>query len=329
MQVFNAQDIDAALSFPALVDVLADAFRSAIAAPPRHHQDISLPGRPDATLLLMPAWRIGDETTRGKSGDADSEDRTADYIGVKTIVVIPDNGARGLAAVQGSYLLLSGVTGQPLAMMDAPRLTNWRTAAASALASKYLSRLNSTKLLMVGAGGLAPFLIRAHASVRPITSVTIWNRTETKARACANELREEPFDVAVTQDIEDAAGKADIISVATLSSDPLIRGAWLQPGVHLDTVGAFRPDMRETDDDVLHRARVFVDTRKGALSEAGDIVQPLNTGVIGEDAILGDLFDLTGGHSSGRGRDDEITYFKSVGASLEDLAAAIAIYRAV
>jgi ornithine cyclodeaminase len=166
MRVFNAQDIDAALSFPALVDVLADAFRSQITAPPRHHHDVPLPGRPNATLLLMPAWNAARARAGAGCGGNDEEADGDDFIGIKTIAVIPDNGARGLAAVQGSYLLLSGVTGQPLALMDAPRLTNWRTAAASALASNYLSRTNSSKLLMVGAGGLAPFLIRAHASLR-------------------------------------------------------------------------------------------------------------------------------------------------------------------
>ena len=122
--------------------------------------------------------------------------------------------------------------------------------------------------------------------------------------------------------------RAEIVSVATLSSDPLIHGAWLTPGTHLDCVGAFRPSMRETDDEVVRRARIFVDTRIGAFGEAGDILQPIAAGVIGKDAVLGDLFDLTRGAVKGRVADSDITFFKSVGAAIEDLAAAVAVYEA-
>ncbi len=327
MRVIDGAAIEEVLEFPALVDVLARAFTSDLQAPPRHHHNICRPAHPDATLLLMPAWEYSSgNVTDGDDAGAGEE---RGYIGIKIVAVMPDNGARGLAAVQGSYLLLSGLTGQPLAMIDGPILTNWRTAAASALASRYLSRADSSKLLMVGAGGLAPYLIRAHASVRPIDSVTIWNRTMARAQACAHSLRGASFSVTASDDLEQAARKADIITVATLSDAPLILGDWLRPGQHLDTVGAFRPDMRETDDEALRRAALFVDTRAGALSEAGDIIQPLQAGVIGEDAIQADLFDLTAGRHKGRQAAQEITYFKSVGASLEDLAAAIAIYEAL
>ena len=324
MRVFDEAAIAAVLSCPELVEVLAAAFKAGLRAPPRHHHTVPLPDRPDATLLLMPAW----QTAEAKMHSAGTQS-PGDYIGIKIIAVVPDNGTRGLAAVQGSYLLLSATTGQALAMIDAPALTNWRTAAASALASRYLSRSDSERLLMVGAGGLAPYLIRAHASVRPIKSVAIWNRTQARARECADRLASDggfEIELSVADDLEAAVRGADIVSVATLSKDPLVHGEWLQPGVHLDTVGAFRPDMRETDDEVMRRARIFVDTREGALHEAGDIVQPLKAGVISEQTIAGDLYDLTGRQAAGRQTDREITYFKSVGASLEDLATAIAIY---
>jgi ornithine cyclodeaminase len=210
--------------------------------------------------------------------------------------------------------------------MDATRLTVWRTAAASALASRSLSRPDASRMLMVGAGALAPFLVRAHCSVRPITEVMVWNRSPGRAQALVVDLARDGIAASIADDLQGAASEADIITTATLSLDPLIRGAWLKPGTHVDSVGAYRPTMRETDDEVVRRARVYVDTRAGALSEAGDIVQPVRAGVIGKDAIAGDLYELCRGTAPGRGSAQEITFFKSVGASIEDLAAATAVY---
>jgi ornithine cyclodeaminase len=169
---------------------------------------------------------------------------------------------------------------------------------------------------------LAPYLIMAHASVRPICNVLIWGRSPDKAARLAKRLDRPDFRVAATDDLEAAARGAHVISCATLSKDPLVRGDWLQPGQHLDLVGAFRPDMRESDDTAIRRARVFVDTRDGALAEAGDIVQPIESGVLDPDDVAGDLFDLTRGERAGRRFYDQITLFKSVGTALEDLAAA-------
>ena len=126
----------------------------------------------------------------------------------------------------------------------------------------------------------------------------------------------------VADDLAAAVAEADIVSTATLSSEPLVRGAWLKPGTHLDCVGAFKPTMRETDDEAARRARIFVDTRAGAFAEAGDILQPLQAGVIGKEAVLGELAELCRGAVQGRTSPEEITLFKSVGASIEDLAAA-------
>ena len=227
----------------------------------------------------------------------------------------------------GSYLLVSAETGETLAVMDAARLTAWRTAAASALASRYLSRPDATRLLMVGAGALAPQLILAHASVRSIREIALWNRSPGRARALMARLCEQGLNVSLAADLEAAVRRADIVSVATISTDPLIQGAWLKAGSHMDGVGAFRANMRETDDALVRRARIYVDTRAGAYAEAGDIVKPLNAGVIGKEPIVGDLFDLARGTVGGRKTAEEITFFKSVGAAIEDLAAAIAVYQ--
>jgi ornithine cyclodeaminase len=250
-------------------------------------------------------------------------------MGLKAVTVYPDNAARGQPAVLGTYLLMSAETGETLAVMDATRLTAWRTAAASALASRYLSRSDASRLLMVGAGALAPFLVRAHASVRPIREVAVWNRSEPRAQALIAELAQAGIAATVAGDLAAAVAEADIVSTATLSSDPLIRGALLEPGTHLDCVGAFKPTMRETDDDVARRARIFVDTRAGAFAEAGDVLQPLQSGVIGKEAVLGELAELCRGTVQGRASAEEVTLFKSVGASIEDLAAAIAVYEHV
>ena len=318
MRFFDGAAVDRALSYPALVDVLEAAFRTGAIAPLRHHHTIALDGRPEATLLLMPAWQASapGAATAGR------------YLGVKSVTVFPDNASRGKPAVFGTYLLFSAETGETLAVMDAARLTAWRTGAASALASRYLSRPDSRRLVMVGAGVLAPQLVRAHASVRPIREVASWNRSAPRARDLAASLADTGLAVAVADDLETAVRAADIVSTATISSEPLVRGAWLRPGTHVDCVGAYRPGMRETDDEVVRRARIFVDTRTGAFGEAGDILQPIQSGVIGKEAVLADLFDLTRGTSTGRRTPEEITLFKSVGAAIEDLAAAVAVYEA-
>ena len=306
MRIITAAEVEAALEFKDLIERLRETFRKGAEVPVRHHHAIG--GGSDATLLLMPAWQSGR------------------HIGIKMVTVFPHNGERSLPSVMGAYLLLSGSTGEPLAMIDGPTLTVKRTAAASALAAGYLARQDSERLLMIGTGALAPYLIRAHAEVRPICNVLIWGRNPDKAEQLARRLNRRDFKVAATTDLEAAVQGAHIISAATMTLDPLVKGAWLQPGQHLDLVGGFRPDMREADDDAVSRARVFVDTRDGACSEAGDIVQPLESGVLTADDIAADLFDLTRGERAGRRYYDQITLFKSVGTALEDLGAAQLAY---
>ncbi|HEX5958907.1 MAG TPA: ornithine cyclodeaminase family protein [Hyphomicrobiaceae bacterium] len=317
MHIFDGAAVDAALSYPALVDTLEEAFTKGSLAPPRHHHTIELDGRPEATLLIMPAWEAS----------APGSPCAGRYMGLKAVTVYPDNAtAHGKPAVLGSYLLMSAQTGETLAVMDATRLTAWRTAAASALASRHLSRPDASRLLMVGAGALAPFLVRAHASVRPIRQVRVWNRSRAGAEALVANLAGSGIAATIADELDAAVAEADIVSAATLSSSPLVHGAWLKPGTHLDCVGAFRPNMRETDDEVVRRARIFVDT-EAAFTEAGDIMQPLQAGVIGTEAVLGELADLCRGAVQGRTSPEDITFFKSVGTSIEDLAAAVAVYQ--
>jgi ornithine cyclodeaminase len=316
MRIIPAADIADVLTFAELIETLRSAFRSGAVTPVRHHHTIDLPDQCDATLLLMPAWT--DFAAQGHSERG--------YAGVKIVSVFPDNASRDRATVSGVYLLMSGQSGEPLALIDGKSLTLWRTAAASALAASYLARQDAHRLLMVGAGALAPYLIDAHAAVRPLREVLVWNRTTGAAESLAARMAGRKFSIAATTDLESAVRGADIVSCATLSHQPLIRGDWLPGGVHVDLVGGFRPDMREADDAAIRRSRLFVDTRQGALAEAGDLVQPLQSGIIGEDDIAADLFDLTRGNRAGRRFHDQITLFKSVGTALEDLAAAIHVF---
>lgn len=310
MRFVDSAALDAALSFPALIDALRRAFAGGVTAPTRHHHFIPRPDG-EATSLLMPAWTSGD----GASG-------AGAMLGVKIVNVFPGNGARGLPSVNGLYVLMNGETGVPILALDGTQLTLWRTAAASALASGFLSRPDGATHAMLGAGALAPFLIRAHACVRPITRVLLWARRREQAERLAATLRAEGRDVSVVDHPDDAVAEADIISTATLSTEPLVRGAVVKPGAHLDLVGAFRPTMRESDDKCVRMARLFCDTRAGALKEGGDLADPLRRGVITERKIEGDLFDLCGGQVFTR-KPEDITLFKSVGSAIEDLAAAM------
>lgn len=312
MRFIGATEIESVLDYPALVDALADAFRAGVVAPLRHHHPIERAGE-TAMLFLMPAWQPG----------------SGGFAGVKVVSTFPLNGTRGKPSVMGTYLLLSGDSGEPLAALDGTVLTLWRTAAASALAARHLARPDAGSMVMIGAGALAPRLIAAHASLRPITRVTIWNRTYAAAERMATALDRPGLRVTATRDLAAAVSQADIVSAATMTSAPLVRGEWLKPGAHVDLVGAYTPHMREADDAAIRRSRVYVDTRGGALKEAGDIVQPMAAGIIGAADICADLCDLCRGDSPGRRSADEITLFKSVGSAIEDLAAAVLVWRRI
>ncbi|GAQ85224.1 ornithine cyclodeaminase [Klebsormidium nitens] len=326
MKVFSKRDIDGLLDYDALINALNEAFASehGVEAPGRQHYKLpeGLETGGERALLLMPAW---DQAWDNPSGNES-------FIGVKTVTVFPDNSKNGLSAIAASYLLLSGNTGQPLACMDGTAITLWRTACTSALAARFLARTDSTQLLMVGAGALAPFLIRAHLTVRPsITRVNIWNRSRSRAETLASSLSSDPFlegvGVSVASDLEAAAREADVISTATLSKEPITLGAWLKPGAHLDLVGAFTLDMRETDDEAVRRSTIFADRFDALRAEGGDVMIPYRAGVIDDTSFVADLAMLTRGAHPGRRSPNEITLFKSVGLALEDLACAKLLWR--
>jgi alanine dehydrogenase len=308
MQILDEHQTANALPRNALVEALRQAFKEGCESPLRHHHTIRIPNETDATLLIMPAWQYGK------------------YLGVKNVMVVPQNHRRGKPSVVASYLLYSAVSGEMLAIIDGQQLTNRRTAAASALASSYLSRTDSQHLLMIGAGSLASHLIEAHCDVRPIKRVSVWARDYQKASLLVDSLSLNGIEIKAVEDLASACSDADIISSATLSESPLILGKNVKDGTHVDLVGAFKATMRESDDELIRHATLFADTFEGALSEGGDYSQPLTDGVIVSDDVVADLYALTRAEHGGRESDQEVTVFKSCGTALEDLAAGVLAY---
>lgn len=291
-------------NFRKLVYELEQAFaKNQIVVPDRHHHDFPNNALGTISLLLMPAW------LPGVVG------------GVKILTINPKNGLNNLPSIQGEYFLIDAISGKKKVELEATSLTANRTAATSALASKYLSRQDSNTLLIIGAGRLAIPLIKAHVCVRPIQQVLVWGRNRTKSKEIAKTLKSEEFEIESIDSIEKGLRIADIISTATLSPKPLVKGRHLRLGQHLDLVGAYKPNCRETDDRCVQKSVLFIDCMNNIL-EGGDLAIPLNKGIIVAEDIRADLFDLCSGIHQGRKTSEEITLFNSVGHALEDLVAA-------
>jgi ornithine cyclodeaminase len=311
MRYFDADAIRKHLTWPRMLAALDAMLRDDVEAPLRTHHTIDVPGEPTASLLLMPAWR------------------PARRLGVKLVTVFPGNAQRGQNAVGAVYALFDAANGAPLALFDGEEITARRTAGASAYAADRLARADARHHVIVGSGRIARQLADAYRSIRPIARVSVWSRTAEHARAAATELERNGVNATVAANLERAVRDADIVSCATLSTEPIVRGDWLAPGVHVDLVGAFRADMRETDDAAMQRADlVVVDRRESALREGGDIVQAIKSGAVTEGAIAAELADFARGAHAGRTGAGQVTLFKSVGFALEDLAAAEAVYDA-
>jgi ornithine cyclodeaminase len=306
MWILDAATTRAAMPMPALIDALRGMFGSACQVPPRQVHEIGDARDDGLTSLIMPAWN-------------------ARYYGVKVVNIAPGNRARGLPGLHSSYLLHDVSTGAPLALVDGDVITARRTAAASALAASWLARAEARHLLVVGTGRVARMLPEAMRAVRPIDRVSVWGRSGASAQALAAELREQGVDATAVPDLAAAVAAADIVSCATLATAPLVLGRWLAPGSHLDLIGSFTPAMREADDACLARASLFVDTEE-AMRKSGDLLGPLERGVITAKDLRANLSDLVRGAHRGRQSDSERTVFKSVGTALEDLAAGILAY---
>ena len=309
LTVMDAETV-AALADPAeLIDAILEMYRYGCAELDRLTLSQPTAGGDVADSLIQPGWMPGRA------------------LGVKIANVFYENPGRGLPTVMGGYLLFDGNTGAPLAYLDGVAETFVKTAANSGAASRLLSRPDSSTLLMLGAGRLAPHLIAAHIAARPITRVLIKNRTRATAERLAEQLQLPGVAIEVVDDTARAVGEADVISCATYANEPILRGEWLRPGCHVDLVGGYRPDQREADGAVVVAAGgvMFVDARETTVGVAGDLVGPMEEGVLRADGVI-DLFELSSGAAEGRTAPTQITVFKSGGGGHEDLAVALALY---
>ena len=312
MLVLTRGDLERVLSPLELVEAMAAAFRrygnGMCTVPPRTATHV---GR-DGVLLTMPA-AFSDGAQRG--------------LGVKQVSVYPDNRARGHPTLYATYVLLDGASGAPLALLEGTYLTGLRTGATSALAARLLARPDACRVACFGAGVQARFQLLCLAAVRPLKRVDVIGRDPERARAFAESMRETlGVPVESVDDPHRAARGAHLIVCATTSPTPVLFGADLGPGTHVDAVGAFRPTDRELDGEAIRRARVVVDTYAGALEEAGDVLIPLRDGIIERAHVAAELAEVVTGRRPGRTSDEEVTVFKSVGFALEDLAAARLAY---
>ena len=308
MRHFDAQATRDALPFDRLIAALRELFVQGCEAPLRHTHTLSTPDGGSGTLLIMPAWLPGR------------------FLGIKTVSVFPGNAAHGLPGLFSTYTLYDAATGQPLAQMDGDQITARRTVAASALAASMLARPDARRLLVVGAGRVAALLPAAYRAVLPIESLCVWARRPAQAQALATRWCDAGLDATVATDLPAAVETADVVSCATLATAPLVQGAWLRPGSHLDLIGSFTPQMREADDACFAGAGVYVDTDE-ALQKSGDLLAPMARGVFAAEDVRGTLARLCRAQASGRISDEERTVFKSVGNALEDLAAAMLVWR--
>ena len=307
MQFIDAPTTRRALAVGPLIAALRQMFVQGCEVPLRHTHTLQPPAGPLMTVLIMPAWQP----------DA--------YLGIKTVNIAPGNAARGLPGLHASYLLYDARSGVPLAQIDGNEITARRTAAASALAATMLARPDSRKLLIVGAGQVAALLAEAYRAVLPIEEVMVWSRRPASAAGLVAGLAERQIAARVAPDLAAAATQADVVSCATLATEPVLQGAWLRPGCHLDLIGSFTPAMREADDDCFRDARLFVDTEE-ALLKSGELLGPMSRGVFRREDLAATLAQLCRGERPGRGSATERTVFKSVGTALEDLAAARLVY---
>lgn len=308
MRTLDADAVAAATPWAALADVLErSAATSDAICPDRHVHPYEGAGSSTSSLLLMPAW------TTDATGDG--------MVGVKVVTHVPENGDRGLPTINAAYLAFDRVTGAPVAMLDGDALTSRRTAAISALAGRLLARADSRSLTVVGTGQLCSPVVAAHTALGGFERVSIWGRDAARARSAALDASATTsVPVTAAEDLEQAVRGADVVVCVTGATAPLVLGRWLRPGTHVNLFGAFRPDMRESDDEVVRRATLFVDVP--AAVTAGDLSQPIADGVIQPADIAGDLADLAAGRHPGRSQPGEITVFKSVGFAAADLAAA-------
>ncbi|SDV46907.1 bifunctional Delta(1)-pyrroline-2-carboxylate/Delta(1)-piperideine-2-carboxylate reductase [Chitinasiproducens palmae] len=307
MKFFDTTATRDALPFDALVASLRRMFTAGCHVPLRHSHTVKVGDDQQGTVLIMPAWQDNG------------------YLGIKTVNIFAGNAARGLPGLHSTYVLYDASTGAPLAQIDGNEITSRRTAAASALAASYLARPDASRMVLLGTGRVGSLLPEAYRAVLPIRQVDVWNRTPAETAKLVAHLETLGFEARPVDDLAASIHEADVVTCATLATAPIVRGAWLPAGSHLDLIGGFTPHMRESDDDCFRGTEVFVDTEEAA-QKSGDLLEPLARHVIAHSDLERTLARLCRGEVVGRANASQRTVFKAVGTALEDLAAAIQVY---
>ena len=304
MKFIDDQNVVDCLGYRTLIEALRSGFAHRSSHPVQMRRETGVEAN-SKVLLVKAAW-----------------DR--DVTVVKALTLNANNRQSTVPYIQGLIAIFDKANGTPLGVVDAKEITCRRTAAASALAADYLAVPNAEVMTLIGTGMLAPHMALAHVETRPIRRINVFGRSLDKAEATAGTIRRSApaVQIRAVRDLPEAVRDADIVTTATSSKSPVLHGAWISDGTHIDMVGAFTPDAREADDETIARARVFLDDRNTTLEEAGDIVLPIASGAITAADIVGDLGELCSGQVAGRATDSEVTVFKSVGTALEDLIAA-------
>lgn len=311
MLVIDAKTVHDTLNFEELISELKETFSKPAGMPQRQVFNLDEGSSHSDAFAVLPSWN----------------DKT---IAVKAFTYFPDNPSKDskLESLYSKIMIFDRATGAPQALVDGTSVTYWRTAAISALGSEFLARKDASKLLVFGTGRLASFMALAHASVRPITEISIWGRDPSKANKIVDMINKIKPDIKVTvcDDVENAVKAADIISCATGSPTPLFNSEWVQAGTHTDFVGNHNNDRRECDTNLILKASVYVDSKVNVFAEAGEILIPISEGVYTTDSVVGELAQLCNGQVKGRVSDQEITLFKTVGTALADLVGAQLVY---
>jgi 1-pyrroline-2-carboxylate reductase [NAD(P)H] len=310
MKIISAEEVHAALKYPALIDDLQEAFSKPFTMPPRKVFLLDESEDNHDAFALLPSWN-----------DA--------VIGVKAFTYFPSPDP-GYQSLYSKIMLFDRQHGNPLALVDGTSVTFWRTAGISGLASRLLSRENSETLLLLGTGNLSTYIIRAQASVRPLKRVLVWGRTPANAEKVVNQMSAElsGIEFSAVNDLQDACGQADIVVSATASHEPLVKGDWITAGTHTDFIGNHHATKRECDTALVVKSKVFADSRDNCFREAGEVLVPISEGAITEDHVVGQLTEMCSGTVPLRTNDQEITLFKSIGMALSDLVGAGSVYRA-
>ena len=310
MKVISAEQVHAALSYPALVDALGEAYAAEFKMPPRQVFLLDDDEANHDAFAVLPAW--------GK-----------EFIGVKAFSYFP-TAAAPYKSLYSKIMLFNRAHGEPIALVDGTSVTFWRTAGISGLATRLLAREDSETMLVLGTGNLASYIIRANASVRPLKKIMVWGRNREKAEAvCAAARIELPeIEFSAIEDRQTACTQADIVVAATGSHEPVVLGAWIKPGTHTDFIGNHHATKRECDTSLITKSRVYVDSYVNAMKEAGEILVPISEGVFKKEDIVADLVEMCKASVPLRQSEDEITLFKSIGMAMSDLVGAGLAYKA-